>query len=159
MSKESENDIFEYVRTYFNRLVPDAIVVVIVVKEDIRVEVTAVYGADGSRLQSISSVIGFPLIGSSFPLSNETRGYLTNGKLNRDKGGVTDLVTGDLPDSTIARIEELIKIDNVYSIGLNFMDSLYGGIHILTTASSGIKNQDCVEVFFMQVSAALQKIY
>jgi PAS domain S-box-containing protein len=157
MSLSTVSEIYEYIISNFEKLSPGSVIIVNFVEEDKYLKVYEISGIDKKLRYEIEEILGYQIIGSRFLLSNEMKTLLRSGKINKHFGGFEELVTGDLSDNAIHSIQELSVIRNVYSIGLNYKDKLFGGIHILTNQDCDLPNQDVIEVFFQQVSAVLQK--
>jgi PAS domain S-box-containing protein len=157
MSLATVDEIYEYIISNFGKLLHESIVIVNSIEEDKWLKVFEISGIDKELRCKVEEILGYPVNGSRFLLSDEMRAVLRTGKINKHLGGFAELVTGDMPDDAIYSILELIVIRNVYSIGLNYKYKLFGGIHILTNQERDLQNQDAIEVFFQQVSAVLQK--
>lgn len=157
MSLSTVSEIYEFIISNFVKISPESIVIVNFVEEDKWLNIIDIGGINKELRHRVEEILGYPVVGSRFLLSDEMRMFLRTGKINKHFGGFAELVTGDISEDAIMSIHELIVIKNVYSIGLNYKDKLFGGIHILTNKETDLQNQDVIEVFFQQVSAVLQK--
>ncbi|MGE5672111.1 MAG: ATP-binding protein, partial [Fibrobacterota bacterium] len=159
MASSDENEIYEYIKDNFEKLAPETIVVVNFVEDNNWLRVFGISGLDDEVMGMLESITGFRVVGSRFLITSEVSEYLRNGKINRHTGGFAELVAGDFPAEVIEQIELRGNIRSAFTIGLRYRDTVLGSIHILSNYDGNLPNTDAIELFFMQVSAVLQRIH
>jgi signal transduction histidine kinase/CheY-like chemotaxis protein len=159
MASSDEKEIFEYIKDNFEKLAPETIVIVNFVEDNNWLRVFGISGIDDEVMGMLESITGFRVIGSRFLITKEVSEYLQNGKINRHAGGFAELVAGDFPAEVIEQIEQRGNIRSAFTIGLRYRDTVLGSIHILSNYDGDLPNTDAIELFFMQVSAVLQRIH
>jgi len=158
MSLKSVDEIYEYIKCNFAILAPQTVVIVDFVEENAWLKIFGIAGVEPQLMEKVNQIIGYPIVGSRYKLTNKTIELLHKGNINSHAGGFAELVAGDISDKAIDSINELFKIKKVYSIGLKDNDLILGGIHLICLGNNDLPCHDAIEVFFMQVSAVLQKI-
>lgn len=158
MQLANKGEIYEYVGNELTRLIPNCFAFIQEVHEDV-VTISGIYGLDQTLLHKLFSTIGFNPFGKTFPMRKHVLHRLTNGKLNQYSGGLTELMAFDLPQATIRSLEKMLHITGAYTIGFNYNQNLFGGIHILTKRGSDITQHTFIETFILQVSTILQRKY
>ncbi len=159
MASSDEKEIYEYIKDNFQKLAPETIVVVNFVEDNNWLRVFGISGIDDEVLSMFESSNGFRVVGSRFFINSELSRYLHNGKVNRHEGGFAELAAGNFPDEVIEQTVLHGNIRNVFTVGLCYRDTVLGCIHILSHYDGDLPNADAVELFFMQVSAVLQRIH
>jgi PAS domain S-box-containing protein len=159
MASSDENEIFEYIKDNFEKLAPETIVIVNFVEDNNWLRVFGISGLDDEVMGMLENITGFRVVGSRFLITREVSEYLRNGKINRHAGGFAELVAGDFSAEVIEQIELRGNIRSAFTIGLRYRDTVLGSIHILSNYDGDLPNNDAIELFFMQVSAVLQRIH
>jgi PAS domain S-box-containing protein len=159
MASSDENEIYEYIKNNFEKLAPETIVVVNFVEDNNWLRVFGISGLDDEVMGMLENITGFRVLGSRFLITREISEYLLNGKINRHAGGFSELVAGDFPAEVIEQIEQRGNIRSAFTIGLRYRDIVLGSVHILSNYDGDLPNTDAIELFFMQVSAVLQRIH
>lgn len=159
MASSDEEEIYEYIKDNFEKLAPETIVVVNFVEDNNWLRVFGISGLDDEVMGMLESITGFRVVGSRFLITGEVSEYLRNGKINRHAGGFAELVAGDFPAEVIEQIELRGNIRSAFTIGLRYRDTVLGSVHILSNYDGDLPNTDAIELFFMQVSAVLQRIH
>jgi PAS domain S-box-containing protein len=159
MASSDEKEIFDYIKDNFEKLAPETMVVVNFVEDNNWLRVFGISGLDDEVMGMLEAITGFRVVGSRFLITREVSEYLLNGKINRHAGGFSELVAGDFPAEVIEQIELRGNIRSAFTIGLRYRDTVLGGIHILSNYDGDLPNTDAIELFFMQVSAVLQRIH
>lgn len=157
MSLANEKDIYDYIKIHITKLIPEAIVLISHVNEEKVVKIIGISGVnDESKIRSVNEMLGFPFIGAIFKLKSEAIDSLKSGKVcQRDE--LSDLANEMMSEDVLNEIQNFMEIENVYCIGLNYQGTLQGGIYIFTKKNVPLPSIDSIEIFFMQVSAVLQK--
>lgn len=158
MQLSSKREIYEYVGNELTRLIPNCFALIQEVHEDV-ITISGIYGLDQTLLSKLFSLIGFNPVGKTFPIREHVLPRLTNGKLNQYSGGLTELAAFDLPKTTIGLLEKMLRIAGAYTIGFNYNQHLFGGIHILTKMGNDITQHTFIETFILQASTILQRKY
>jgi len=159
MASSDEKEIYEYIKDNFEKLAPETIVIVNFVEDNNWLRVFGISGLDDEVMGMLEGITGFRVVGSRFLITGEVSEYLRNGKINRHAGGFAELVAGDFPAEVIEQIELRGNIRSAFTIGLRYRDTILGSIHILSNYDGDLPNTDAIELFFMQVSAVLQRIH
>ncbi len=159
MASSDEKEIYEYIKDNFEKLAPETIVVVNFVEDNNWLRVFGISGVDDEGLSMFESIAGFRVVGSKFFISKEISKNLRNGKINRCEGGLAELAAGNFPDEVIEQIVLRGNIRSAFTIGLHDRDSVLGCINIFSHNDGDLPNTDAIELFFMQVSAVLQRIH
>ncbi len=157
MSLANEKDIYDYIETHITKLIPETIVLIGHIDDEKIVKIIRIIGIDDERkIMVVNETIGFSLIGTKFLLNPETIDFLKSGKVCQ-RNNLTDLTNELLSEEVLNKIQQYLQIEHVYRIGLNYQKTLQGAIYILTKKDMPLPSIDSIEIFFMQVSAVLQK--
>ncbi|NLD94335.1 MAG: response regulator [Fibrobacter sp.] len=159
MASSDEKEIYEYINDNFEKLAPESIVVVNFVEDNNWLKVFGISGIDDEVLNMLESVAGFRVVGSRFLITKEVSKCLRNGTITRHEGGLAELAAGNFPDEVIEQILLSGDIRSAFTMGLRYRDTVLGCIHILSHHDGDLPNADAIELFFMQVSAVLQRIH
>ncbi|MBS3778591.1 MAG: PAS domain S-box protein, partial [Candidatus Thermoplasmatota archaeon] len=72
-------------------------------------------------------------------------------------GGLKDFSHGYYNGAILDKVEQLIGINEIYTIGLRRKNKLFSAIHIITFGDGSLENKELLEAFLNQSSAALRR--
>ncbi len=87
----------------------------------------------------------------------KSRSLFVSGKLEHLPGGIYALSDGIVSRKVANRIQKLLKIENVFSIGFSLDDIPYGGIGIFIPKGKNIKNKNEIEILINNASAIIHR--
>jgi PAS domain S-box-containing protein len=114
-------------------------------------------GIDETLIQRAFDVLGFDPWGVTFEIGPDFQNLYRRGRLHRHEGGLPALAASEIPRPIGQALARLLKIDDVYTIGLVGGERVLGNVHILMQ-QPGVRIQgELVESFATQVALALER--
>jgi PAS domain S-box-containing protein len=112
----------------------------------------------GKFTENITKLIGKHPVGLTYKVKDESLNYLCDGKLHKYNEGLYDLALKSIPEIVCKSIENLLNVENTYTIGFTKEGHLFGNVIISTKKGAvGIKDHGIIETFIKQASIAVQR--
>jgi len=119
--------------------------------------VEGVYGQKGNILSRVTELAGFDLRGKSFPLEERLETSYQSRELHRFPGKLEDFIGDHLPSPAVRVIQDVLSIQDVFTIGLIGKERMLGNIHIFTLPGEEIPAPALIESFIYQGALALER--
>jgi len=114
-------------------------------------------GVTDAGRSGLREMLGVDVEGMSFPgVAPEVIESLASGQLVEVEGGVSAALLGMVPEPACRRIEEMLGIARVFSVGLRHEDRVLGNITVFTSEGQQL-NTGLMETLAGQVSIALER--
>lgn len=155
----SEDEVFTVVASSLRELLPKSVTVVMKFSTDEQTAtVIEVNNLDSFLFSSAVSIVGFNPIGKSFAINPDFTSKYCTSALYRFENGLYELSSSVLSKFVSDRIESLLHIEAVYTIGLMQEEYLFGYIHIFQLKDSEIIDVPVIETIIHQCSLTLSNI-
>ncbi len=156
VSLTHDKDIYTLIAEKIHEISENSIVAVNIYDEiNDCVRVRALTGL-GKFARKVSEIMGSNPVGRCFPLNDDAKAALGQGKLHKIPNGIYDISPG-IPKVICQAIEKLLGLGDIYAMGLNSEGRLYGSVIIFTRNRIGLKNQELIETFLNQTAVAIRR--
>jgi PAS domain S-box-containing protein len=152
------DELYQFVAGSIRERVANAVVVVAVKDASSDVHRVELVAGLGPRTSSLLKHIGRDPVGMTFPLHEEYRDALNDGKIMQIPAGISELTHGRIPQPVGRAIEKLLHIGDMYTVDLMKGDDLFGNVTIILKKGDTIKDKTILETFIRQASIAFQRI-
>ncbi len=150
-----ESDIFKYVASCLEELVPESIIVTCAFMEEISaMKVKHVIGI-GENIQKVMDIAGKNLLTDEYKIDEAKKKTFANGKLFKLEGGVHELSCNQIPRAACKMIERLFNITDIYAMGFTKKGELFGDAMIILKHELSQDKKMIIETFINQASAAM----
>jgi PAS domain S-box-containing protein len=153
----SKDEIYWYIPEKLNAFLENSIVVVSSYDEASNKIIIENYSGLEPYKQQVESIIGRPIVGLSFPLSEGPPPCDNSGTVIILKDELIERPIGSLMPEQLLEIKNLINLHKIYNITLARDNRFMGNITILTLNKSIIKFKHIIETFVHQISVALHR--
>ena len=155
-----KEDIYSYIGTKIKEYIGTGIVGVNSIDENkSTLYVKTIVGINKRMMKIIQEELGIEL--SNFTLSGvykQAIKELTRGRLVKVKGGIYNVFFKNFPKKICEKLEQLLGISEIYSIGLRRKGALFGNVTIITYKNTQL-NKEIIETFVNQMSVVLERKY
>jgi len=153
-----KEDIYNYIGAKIKEYIGPGIVGVNSIDENNgTLYVKSIVGINKKMMKIIQKELGIEF--SNFTLSGvykQAIKELTRGQLVKVKGGLYNVFFRNFPKKICKKLEQLLGISEIYSIGLRRKGALFGNVTIITYENSKLNN-DIIETFVNQMSVVLER--
>ncbi len=155
----SEEDVFDVAGVFFGKVMPGALVVVSQINDEQTQFITRrVQGLDSSLLARAAKLMGFRLEGQRFDVLDEYLDLLHTRSLVHVDGGLREYASLELPVSTIAILEKMFGIHDIYTAGISDKGVAYGNFGIIVLRPNVQPPVRIIESFVHQCFLTLSKL-
>ncbi len=116
-----------------------------------------IHGIQHTLLERVMTLMSFDPRGRTYGIIPEFAALYTQGHLRRYEGGLAEFAASELPPAVVKSLTKLLKLHEVYTIGLVGRERVLGNLHILARRPHLIQQTELVESFAHQVSLALEQ--
>ncbi|MBD3192474.1 MAG: PAS domain S-box protein [Candidatus Heimdallarchaeota archaeon] len=149
-------NIYRYIVNKINKkIVEGSIVGLASYNKKTNTFVTRAISGLGKNLKKIMSLLGKNPEDLEVTLTEKVLKYLSSNKLQKIPGGLKELTGKILRPRIAKKIEAVLQIGDVYSLGFVHNGEIFGGVIILTQKGEELKNREVLEAFANQSSVAL----
>ncbi|MCK5137520.1 MAG: PAS domain S-box protein [Bacteroidales bacterium] len=156
---ENEKDLFSFIATQAQKLIPGSIVEVNSISEEgdtLRIE--AIRFPDRSKYTKVMRLLENSLTGRTFSVNKSTFNYTITGKLERYHDSIYELALRQVPKVVCDQIEKVIDLGSIHEISLGTRDRILGGCAFFLKKGQEIKNAGIIETLFREASSALVRL-
>jgi len=108
--------------------------------------------------EKIDEIIGKHPVDLTYKVKDESLNYLCDGKLHTYDEGLYGIALKSIPEIVCKSIENLLNVENIYTIGFTKEGHLFGTVVISTKKGAvSIKDHGIIETFIKQASIAVQR--
>lgn len=158
MELPTEKAILQYIGESLHKMIPKALIIVAAVDEEEQVVIPRYFhGLGYNRLQKVFRLLGVDPVGRRYALSEYLAGVYREQKIIPFEGGLRDFSRGYHRDGILHKIEQLLNLKKIYTIGLKRNNRLLSAIHILKFNQPELSDIRFLETFLHQASIALQR--
>ncbi len=155
----ARENIYVFIGKRLRQLIDEAIYVSVnsIDRETRRIQVRALL-ADDRDMQAAARALGIDPMRMSLRLSDEAWNGLLSGRLVRVPGGIHELLFGTLSKAACDELEKGVGTGDIFTIGINRKNQLYGSATIIMRKGALLINGDIIETFIHQAGIALQRV-
>jgi PAS domain S-box-containing protein len=156
---DNKKQLFECFIKSIKSIYPETIVLYVSVDEkrkDATLETIA--GIENSVFKHLQKAVNGKIIGRQYSLSEKHLEIFRKGHFHNFNGSLADFSDNQFPDVGIKLIQKLLKINQVYTIGINKDDSLLGALHLITLNEKEIHDRDFLETYTAHFAALVDNL-
>jgi len=156
---DNKQQLFEYFTQSIKSVYPETIVLYVSVDErnnDTTLETIA--GLESSVFKHLQKAVNGKIIGRQYSLSDKHLEIFRKGYFHNFNGSLADFSDNQFPEVGIKLIQKLLKINQVYTIGINKDDSLLGALHLITLNNTEINDGEFLETYTAHFAALVQNL-
>lgn len=160
LSLPTESDIYDFVLEKLQEVVSDAYIIISTYDEDYdSFKVRDIVGITPRMVDLAEKLTGVKVGDFTFPqdtLDQESKNFLSSGKLQRVEDGLSYITASKLPPKTYRMIEKAFGVDETYVMGFSFKGEMFGSVNIITKKKGKPLNINTVETILNIASVVLQ---
>jgi PAS domain S-box-containing protein len=160
LSLPTESDIYDFVLEKLQEVVTDAYIIISTYDENSNsFKVRDLVGITPRMVELAEKLTGVKIGDFNFPqntLDQESKKYLSSGKLQRVEDGLSYITAGKLPSKTYLMIEKAFGVDEIYVMGFSFKGEMFGSVNIVTKKKGKPLNINTAETILNISSVVLQ---
>lgn len=151
-------DIYAYVSEALYKELTDSIVVFTSVNQsETKLTVKSIQGLSTEHKQQIQSVTNYNIQGKNLSVYPSNYEIYKKGKVVEFSGGL-DLYFGiQFPSTEARKIEHLLGISNIYTLGVNHDDKLLGVVHVFSKRNIDPDKKSIIESIAKQSAFVLER--
>lgn len=158
-----ENKIYRFITNSFADLYPDTIVVLMRVlpfenSEKPQAELASIAGIDKSLINKAAKIIGYEFEGKKFKIYDRELALTEHSVLVEYQGGFPEFFGKQVPANISRMLENMVKLNRIYSIGLRHEDKLHAFIHFFTRRKQVIKDFNFIEIYVQQAGFIISRL-
>jgi len=152
-----EQDLFRYIAEKVKSIAEDATVIANSYNESTEMlQVKHILGIE-EHYHDILKLTKADPVGMVFKISQEAKDAYLSGKVVNSPANLQELFFGKISKKACEKIESLVGIKNISTIGLCHSDVLFGNIAVLSHNRDLLLDTSLIETFSNQAAVALQK--
>ncbi len=113
-------------------------------------------GIDKSVLQKVGTISNLFTVGDIHPLGTDYIQLLKSGQFTELKQGLTEYTKNKLPVITAKTIEKLLRVDRVYSIGINARENLLATVSFFTPSRLSSSETEYIQSLIDQAANVIE---
>ncbi len=154
----NDDDIFIFIGKSLSKIVPKSVVVVFSYDQNDHISYIRYISGIYSYINPILDILGKPPESIAIKLPNKFKNkYLSDKTLTRLDDGLENAMADNWPKEPAYQIQNLLNVDNFYSMGMSRDGKLYGGLLIATKQESEVIDTQLIETFIYQAGIALHR--
>ncbi len=157
VSASSDENIYDYIRDVLRNLTGAKYIIINSYDKISNTLTSESFYADKTINKQITKLIGRKVEGYTMKPDDSILDELLRKKRLQVPGGIFELSGETIPRFISHTIEVLLNIEKVYAMGLSVGGELYGSAILLLQKGEVIENEDIINTFINQTSAALQR--
>jgi len=154
----SVDSLYEYIGKTLSEMIHNAIIIVGEINDEKEsIIIKNVFGLKHQFLRKIIQKIGADPVGKEFDFKDYLKNVYQKQKIFKYPGGLKDFSHGYYNGIVLDKVEQLIGINEIYTIGLRRKNELFSAVHIITFGDGSLENKELLEAFLNQSSVALRR--
>lgn len=154
-----QDDIYRYIGKQLHQLIKHAIILINRCDKSFEtLEISEIIGINHCS-RAINKILGRDPVNMKFPITANVKNTFCNSNLVQVQipGNLADANSIHIQQSVLRQLVELLEIGQIFSIGLQKEEMLFGHILILVKKGKELKNREVIETFIHQASAILHR--
>jgi PAS domain S-box-containing protein len=154
-----QDNIYRYIGNQLHQLIKHAVILINRCDESSKsLEVREIIGIDHCSTK-INKILGRNPVSMKFPITPNVKNTFCNSKLVQVQlpGNLSDANAIHIPQPVLQQLIELLEIGEIFSVGLQKEEMLFGHVLILLKKDKELKNKEVIETFIHQASVILHR--
>ncbi len=150
--------ILNYIASFMQKKYQGTILLVVSIDE-VRSDsqLVSVKGIENSIFDTLLKISGFNPIEKHFRLEPTHNELFRLARFVKFRGGLADFSTSQFPEWAAKKIEKILGLDRIFTIGIVRDSDLLAAIHFLSFSKETVYDSDFIEAFTRQAGAIIQK--
>ncbi|MFB6317879.1 PAS domain S-box protein [Saccharicrinis sp. FJH54] len=150
--------IYKYISESLQNQFPDSVVAFTSTNQsETKLTVKSIRGISSEQEEEIRTVTKYNIYGKNINIYPTNYEIYKRGKLIEFKGGL-DLYFGiQFPSSDARKIENILSINNIYTMGVNHGDKLLGVLHLFSKTALSAEDKSDIESILRQAAFVLER--
>lgn len=154
----SVDSLYEYVGKTVAEMIENGIVIVGEINEENEtILIKNISGLKHDYLLGIIKKLGADPVGKSYAFKEYLKKVYQKQEIVEFPGGLKDFSHGYYNTIVLEKLEKMIGIKKIYTIGLRRKNKLFSAVHLLIFNEESFENKDLIEAFLNQSSVALRR--
>jgi|GEM_PF-728490 len=154
----SIDSLYEYIGKTLSEMIHNAIIIVGEINDEKEIIlIKNIFGLKHQFLRKIFQKIGADPVGKEFDFKDYLKNVYQKQMIFKYPGGLKEFSHGYYNGTVLDKVERLIGINEIYTIGLRRKNKLFSAIHIITFGKGSLENKELLETFLNQSSVALRR--
>jgi PAS domain S-box-containing protein/putative nucleotidyltransferase with HDIG domain len=151
------DDILETASQALHQKLSDTLVLCLTMHDEDNLRLEGIFGLENSLVGKVFNLVGGDLVGRHFPVDERFRETYSKRRLYKHPGNLGDFARSQVSDKVSHKLESLLGIEDIYTIGLESNLGVLGCLYILTRQPDLELPENLIESYIFQVALALEK--
>jgi PAS domain S-box-containing protein len=154
-----QDNIYRYIGDQLHQLIKHAVILINRCdKSSKTLEVCEIIGIDHCSIK-IKEILGRDPVSMKFPVTPKVKNTFCNSQLVQVQlpATLSDANSINIPQPVLQQLIELLEIGQIFSVGLQKEEMLFGHALILVKKEKELKNKEVIETFIHQASVILHR--
>jgi len=151
------DEILDTASLALHEKLPGNILLCLTNEDEDTLRLEGVFGLENSLAGSVFDLLGGNLTDRLFPVDEGFKETYSKRRLYKHPGNLADFARSQVPENISRKIESMLGIEKIYTIGLESNQGVLGCYYILTRQSDIELPVDLIESYVFQVALALEK--
>jgi len=153
------DSVYEHLANTLFQNLTDTVILILTVNNDLsEVELKHIKGIKNTLFEKITKKLNINPLGKHFKLLPNHITYFKQGKLIEQKNGLKEFTSEYYPRFAVETTQKLLKINKVYTIGINKEEHLFAAVHFFTLNNKIIEDFDFIESLVKQTAIIINRI-
>jgi PAS domain S-box-containing protein len=156
-----QENIYRYIGEQLHQLIKHTVILINRCDQSAKtLEVCEIIGIETYAMK-INKILGRDPVGMKFPITPNVKNTYCNPDLAQIQlpGNLSDSNSIHIPQGVLQQLMELLEIKEIFSIGLQKENILFGHALILVKKGKELRNKEVIETFIHQASVILHRRY
>lgn len=152
------DSLYEYIGKTLSEMLEKAVIIVGEVNTEKEIIIIKnIFGLKHQFFHKIIHKLGANPIGKTYDFRDFLKKVYQKQKIYEFPGGLKDFANGFYNGALLDKLEKIIGIKKIYTIGLRRKNELFSAVHIFTFDDDSLENKELIEAFLNQSSVALRR--
>lgn len=158
LNLNSVEKIYEYITNSLHEQYPNNVILFVTIDEE-KQNTTLVNqkGISKSILEKVRKLSGFNIINHNFKLTPSHLNLFKLGSFYHFKEGLSEFSGPEFPKLAAKALEKMLRIRQIYTIGINKGNKLYATIHFFNRNKKPITDNEYIESFVKQAGIVIER--
>ncbi len=152
------DSLYDYIGKKLSEMIPNAIVIVGEIDvDDETILIKHLSGLNHSIFNLVINKLGANPVGKKYEFRDYLKDVYQKQELYEYPGGLKEFSHGFYSDYVLDKLQKLVGINKIYTIGLRRKNKLFSAVHIFTRRKTTLENKELLEAFLNQSSVSLRR--
>ncbi|HAN19505.1 MAG: hypothetical protein A2X13_01015 [Bacteroidetes bacterium GWC2_33_15] len=152
-------NVYEYLTNVLSGYFKNTAVLLITIDTQLNeIELKQVKGIGSTLVEKIIKILGINPVGKHYRLHKNHINYFKQGEVIEISEGLKEFVSDGFPTFAVNSTQKLLKINKVYTIGINKDEQLFAAIHFFALNKTEISDFEFIESLVKQTGIVIQRI-